>query len=376
MNLPEEIEGKITAILNIQDVQDDFPTYQKTIDRLRRQLICLSEDFAHSRHSESEYNDAYFAYNFPQNFMKTMLVVNRLFNLYEVSVPEDRLHILDLGCGDGAGMLGCYYGINKKSQNRLQFSLTGVDTSRTLLTRCKTLADWFRKTNSNIDVKISGESLQHFISRNQEKYDIVILANILTEIFQSEKIPVSFIKKIFHLLNRNGIIILIEPALKKLTTRLMQLRNEVIENELGSVLLPCLHSGSCPGLLRKNEWCHQSIRWNPPDYLKILNQKLYRKIEYLKFSYVVLKRGKNDPLEKNQYLVISRLSKEKGRKRFLICSEHGIIELVKLDRDTSLMNKEFDNVCLGDIVFINNAIKTKTPSWKVLKQTDIKRLDF
>ncbi|MEO0205218.1 MAG: small ribosomal subunit Rsm22 family protein [candidate division WOR-3 bacterium] len=339
-------------------------------------MVCLSEDFTHSRHSESTYNDAYFAYNFPQNFMKTMFVANRLYDFYNIPKTEDNLQVLDLGCGEGAGMFAYYYGLNKKLQGRVQFFLTGVDMSEKLLTRCETLANWFRKTNANINVKILQESLSHFVSTNQDRYDIVIIANVLTEIFQLDKIPISFIRTLFDLLQKNGIVVIIEPALKHLTRRLMQLRNELIEHGFGTILLPCLHNNPCPGLIRKNEWCHQSIKWQPPDYLKILNQKLYRKIEYLKFSYVVITKEKKQSIDKGKYLVISRLFREKGRKRCLICSEQGVVHLIKLDRETSLINEEFDDVCLGDIIQIENLTKTKSITWKVSRQTEIKRLDF
>ncbi|MEO0127903.1 MAG: small ribosomal subunit Rsm22 family protein, partial [candidate division WOR-3 bacterium] len=215
-----------------------------------------------------------------------------------------------------------------------------------------------------------------FIQRDKNNYDFIILSNALTEIFKSEKVPLSFIKSLFERLKKFGIIILIEPALKTLTRRLMKLHNDIIVNRIGFILSPCLHNSKCPGLHKKEEWCHQSIKWNPPEYLKMINQKLFRKIEYLKFSYLIISNYNFNSLPANHYPVISRLSIEKGRIKCFICTEGGIVELIRLNRERSVINESFDHVCMGDIIEINNPLMNKSKIWKISRDTNIKRLDF
>ncbi len=375
MRLPAEIEEKILCELGIPEIYDNRFIHQKKIEALRKQMVYLSSDFADASYTETKYCDAYFAYNFPTNFMKTLIIINKLHNLYGIPLPKDTLKILDLGCGDGAGMFGIFWGL-KELTVESKFSLTGVDLSGNLLNRCEKVGSWFEKNNSNVSIELVREPMSSFISRSRNEYDFIVLANVLTEIFPSGTIPASFVKSLHNRLTTDGLIIIIEPALRKLTRRLMQLHDDCIMDGSYYTLLPCLHNKSCPGLTRTNEWCHQSIKWIPPDYLKILNQKLFRKIEYLKFSYLILGNKCPNFIGENKYLVISRLAKEKGRKRCLLCSEYGIVELIRLNRDVESVNQEFDNVCMGDIIQIDNLNKLNPLCWKVSTDTRLKILDF
>jgi signal transduction histidine kinase/2-polyprenyl-3-methyl-5-hydroxy-6-metoxy-1,4-benzoquinol methylase len=356
MRLPAEIEEKILCELGIPEINDNQCIDQRKIETLRQQMVSLSSNFARASYTETKYCDAYFAYNFSQNFMKMLIIIDKLHNLYGIPLSKDTLKILDLGCGDGAGMFGIFWAL-KKLTAESKFCLTGVDLSRNLLNRCEKIGNWFEKNNSDLDIELVRETISSFISRSRNEYDFIVLTNVLNEIFPSESIPASFVKSLYNRLTTNGLIIIIEPALRKLTRRLMQLHDDCIIDGSCYTLLPCLHNKPCPGLTRTNEWCHQSIKWIPPDYLKILNQKLFRKIEYLKFSYLILGNKYHNFIDEHRYLVISRLAKEKGRKRCLLCSEYGIVELIRLNRDVESLNQEFDNVCMGDIIQIENLNK-------------------
>ena len=374
MKLPEEIERKILLELHLDGIYTNPEIYQEEIDKLRKELINQSCIFTLEYRVVKEYADAYFCYNFPQNFLKSFILAKKFFNIFKSFVPEE-IKILDIGCGDGAGMFGLYYFMHKQKP-KTKFQLTGVDINDIFLKRCEAMADWFKEKDSHIDVELVKESAQKFVQKDKKNYDFIILSNTLAEIFQSEKIPLSFIRSLLKHLKEKGVIIIIEPALKNLTRKLMELREDIITHKTGKILLPCLHNNRCPGLNKKEEWCHQSIKWIPSDYLKIINQKLFRKIEYLKFSYLIISSPKYNPPPYNFYPVISRLSIEKGRKRCLICTEDGIVELIMLNRERSLANGEFEQVSLGDIIEINEPVKIKFRIWKIGKDTGIKRLDF
>ncbi len=374
MNLPEEIEIKILSELDLEDINTNPDIYRKEINKLRKDLVNLSQVLFFECQVVKEFSDAYFCYNFPQNFMKSMMVTKKLFNLYKIAIPEE-IQILDIGCGDGAGMLGILYFLHKTKPS-CKFQLTGLDINDTFTKRCTSIVDFLKQRNFNINIELIIESAQKFIQKTKKKFDFIILSNALTEIFKSEKIPLSFVKLLLERLKRIGIIIIIEPALKTLTRRLMELHNDILVNRTGEILLPCLHNSRCPGLHKKGEWCHQSIKWIPPEYLKIINQKLFRKIEYLKFSFLIISNQKFNPPPSNLYPVISRLFIEKGRIRCLICTEVGIVELIRLNRERSIMNKSFDQISMGDTIEINNQLKIKSNIWKISSDTNIKRLDF
>uniref|UniRef100_A0A7C6EHZ6 Methyltransferase domain-containing protein n=1 Tax=candidate division WOR-3 bacterium TaxID=2052148 RepID=A0A7C6EHZ6_UNCW3 len=374
MKLPEEIERKILSELHLDGIYINPEIYQDEIDKLRRELINQSCIFTFEHRVVEEYADAYFCYNFPQNFLKSFILAKKFFNLFKSLIPDD-IKILDIGCGDGAGMFGLYYFMHKQEPES-RFQLTGVDINDIFLKRCRAMADWFKEKDPHIDVELVKESAQKFIQRNKKTYDFIILSNTLAEIFQSERIPLSFIGSLLKYLKETGFIIIIEPALKNLTRKLMELREDIITHKIGEILLPCLHNNRCPGLNKKREWCHQSIKWIPPDYLKIINQKLFRKIEYLKFAYLIISSPKYNLPTANFYPVISRLSIEKGRKRCLICTKDGIVELIMLNRERSLANEEFEQVSMGDIIEIDEPVKIKFRTYKIGKDTGVKRLDF
>ncbi|MGQ9665469.1 MAG: small ribosomal subunit Rsm22 family protein [bacterium] len=375
MKLPEEVENKILSELGISGIYNDPQFYSKKLDTLREKMVYLSQDFARLRATESRYQDAYFAFNFPQNFVKSWIIFNKIYKFYNVPLPKDTIKILDLGCGEGAAMLGLYYGL-KNIESGADLYFTGVDTDNNFLYRCRAMLEWLQNLYGNINFNTIKKSLLDFIIDNQDEYDIIIISNALAEIFSKNTIPTNFVRTVIRHLKKDGIFIIIEPALKSLTRRLMEYTNRLKVNNIGYILLPCLHHNPCPLLSKRNEWCHQSIKWTPPEYMNILNQPLYRKIEYLKFSYLVISVQDYDAIKDNKHLVISRLFKEKGRKRVLLCNKDGIVELVRLDRDKDRKNQEFDNISVGDIVQIEKELRKRQLFWEIISDTVIKRLDF
>jgi|UniRef100_A0A7V3RIJ1 ribosomal protein RSM22 (predicted rRNA methylase) len=370
MNLPEKIEFKILSEFGLEGLYENPNKYQDKLDLLRRAMVELSQGFMKRKFVESIYSDAYFCYNFPQNFQKTMITIKKLFSLYNITKFDDEINILDIGCGEGAGMFGIYYYLFQEGR-RYKFSLMGIDNTDIFLKRCKNLGEWFNSLNGGIHLELIKGDAFKIIHRINKEYDFIILSNSLNELYPSFKIQMNFIHKLIELLKNYGFIIIIEPALKVLARRLMELRNNL------NTLLPCLHSKPCPLLKNRSEWCHQSIRWTPPEYMKILNQKLYRRIEYLKFSYIVIGKERCQNRENSErYSVISKVFRDKGKKRCFVCTDEGVVELIRLDREISEENKDFDAISMGDIIELKNPTKVKPFSWRIGEGTVVKRLDF
>ncbi len=374
MKLPKEIERFICLELNILDKNKELSAYEKRIADLRKQMVMLSDNYTRSLVTDSKYADAYFTLNFPLNFMKSYFVTNRLINLFENLVSKNQMTILDLGCGEGGGMFGLFYALND-SQPNCSFTMTGVDISNRSNDRCRRLYDHLSKKFHNMAMQLITQSANSFIKKTNKIYDFVIISNALIEIFQSDTIPPNALNDILSLTSEDGILLIIEPALKKTTRRLMLLHDN-ITNDSSRILLPCLTNYPCPLLPKKHEWCHQSIQWTPPDYLQYINQSLYRKIEYLKFAYLVVSKHKYPLINADLYPVISRLYKEKGRKRCFICSKTGIVELMRLNRDQNSSNHDFDHFSIGDIIKIENVSRIRPLFWRITEKTRTKRLDF
>lgn len=375
MKLLLEIEHKILELIGMPELNwKSVRTHSKKLNRIRNQMYKLTDDFAKSSPTENKYSDAYFVYNFPMNFVKAMVLAKEVNFLYpQLFNNKDTIRILDIGCGEGAGMLGLYYGL----KNSIRFMLTGIDTSTKMLKKCKNMTRSLKNRDACVRIKLRRQDVSHgLLKKKINKYNIVIFANSLAEMFPGDNIPVIFIERILKSTDDDGVILIIEPATKYLSRRLMNLRNEIIRKHKAYVLLPCFHKNECPLMeIRKHkEWCHQSISWQPPDFMKILNQGLNREIGYLKFSYLVISKKDHKRNIDESFLVLSRLLKEKGKKKCFLCTPTGRIELVRLNKSKSQVNREFDRISKGDIISFTNVVQTNAYYWQITENTQIKIL--
>lgn len=99
-------------------------------------------------------------------------------------------------------------------------------------------------------------------------------------------------------LDEEGIVILVEPALKVQSRKLLELRREILKAvEDGSagfplqVLLPCLGHQACGALADPEDWCHEEVSWWRPPYFQRIDQMAGLDRRSLPFSYLVLARS-------------------------------------------------------------------------------------
>jgi ribosomal protein RSM22 (predicted rRNA methylase) len=337
----------------------------------------LAADFATSTPSESKYLDAYLAYNFPVNIVKTATVIKEIVLRYpDFILGKTGLSVLDIGCGGGAGIFGVYYAL-KDARGIRKFDVMAIDSSKTMLDRTQCLARWLRRHDPRISVRLFKHEIRGGLSStSKKKYDIILAVNSLAEIIQEDVIRNRFVKSLLNRLTHNGLVLIIEPALKKFSRRLMKLRDELVPQKDVQVLLPCLHDNPC-GLLKvgsRNEWCHQSLRWSPPDFLRLINQGLNREIDVLKFAYLVIAKRKNRSDWPKCYRVVSHLLREKGKSRCFICTPRGRVELVRLDKSRNLANAGFDRISKGVIVRIENVASRKEGYWQLTNGSSVEIL--
>ena len=379
MKLPGDVSAMILQGLAMPGLNHKTKfRYAPRLNKLRKQMMKLSDDFASNTSTESRNSDAYFAYNFPMNLMKTMTIVQQMKTWYRNFFVDKRHYsILDIGCGEGAGMLGFYYSFRDHEDIRA-FDLVGIDGSRKMLQRAKDLTARIRRKDRRLKVRLSNQRIDStYRCESKGRYDIILLLNSLAEIIRGEVIPTQFIKAVARCMADDGMIVIIEPALKRLARRIMRLHNALNKQKTLRVLLPCLHDNDCALLQVKNrnEWCHQSISWWPPDFLKIINQGLNREIDRLKFTYLVIVKSGSRLIRPKGYLAISQLLKEKGRKRCYLCTPKGRIELVRLNRARTDGNKSFDDIMKGSVLEVKDATIMKSGYWQVTGKTRISIVD-
>jgi ribosomal protein RSM22 (predicted rRNA methylase) len=264
-------------------------------------------------------------------------------------------------------MLGLYYALKDSKE----ISLHGIDISAVTLKKCRHVIEHVRPERIHLELRKHDAS--NGLLKTEHEYDVVVLANSLAEMFPDTAIPLRFVHRLFRNVHDAGIIIIIEPAIKQLARRLIDLRNEIIPDKKVHVLLPCLHDAECPlhEIRKHKEWCHQSITWQPPQFMDIINQGLHREISVLKFSYLVLAQENVLTTADDQYRVISNLLKEKGKQRFFICTRTGRVELVRLNRDRTECNSTFGHIKKGDVISCQHVTKRRTDYWQVVRASAI-----
>ncbi len=101
----------------------------------------------------------------------------------------------------------------------------------------------------------------------------------------------------FHL-EEEGIAVLVEPALKIQSRRLLELRKHLIAEFANprrkgkyQVLLPCLGHQLCGALANENDWCHEEITWWRPKYFRKIDDLAGLDRKTLPFSYLVVAKS-------------------------------------------------------------------------------------
>ena len=96
-------------------------------------------------------------------------------------------------------------------------------------------------------------------------------------------------------LENEGVVIWIEPALKKESRRLLEVRKELVKqiekgNQPFKILLPCLGHQACGALAAPEDWCHENVVWWRPPYLRKLDDMTKLDRKSLPFSYLVISK--------------------------------------------------------------------------------------
>ena len=108
----------------------------------------------------------------------------------------------------------------------------------------------------------------------------------------SRSSPIRPLVKIFEKM-RGGGILMVEPAERRSSQMLSQIRDEMIEAGVleakpTSIWGPCLHGGRCP-LATGRDWCHFSVPADVPGkWFKIFSKNLSSEKQWVKFSYIWL----------------------------------------------------------------------------------------
>ncbi len=311
-------------------------------DRLHQNVSELSNIFTtHRRRHFAHYEEdrasliAYGLFYFPQTFIRTRLILLELLER-GWTPPKDRpLRILDLGAGLGAASLSIAHLFSLFGHEQA-IEITAIDHSQeslSLMGRLKEIhgEHWEQvKLSSHVSNLRDEEIWKHSPA---EGWDLVVASFALNEAFF--QIPNDEIllwsKGVIDHLAPQGVFLIIEPAASQSGLALDGLRDTLLEENSAFIVSPCPHQERCPLRQQGKYICHDVRSWLPPDAILSLNQRLFRKINFLKFSFLALARKDYPSKEQDthHFRIVSPIYEERGKFAMMGCFQDGQLHKVE-----------------------------------------------
>ncbi len=230
---------------------------------------------------------AYFAFFFPQGYLKTYFVLKEMKSLLKERFSPPT--ITDLGAGLGASMLAA-------SEIFPQAVVKGVESARAAAEFARELTGLPILNKDFTKVNLEGE--------------LALAVSSLSEISR----PLALAQRLWK---GHRCLVVIEPGWSRGYSLIMKLSRKI-----GPPLLPC---GGFPCGLPRNDWCHAALPFRLPELTVRLNSLLRHKLKFLKFTYGVFCKGFS--LKGWGVRLRSPLIEEKGKSYYLACSQGKPIKL-------------------------------------------------
>lgn len=335
MNYPLELEA--FWIREARAVWGPLPE-ARLIERSRLRVQELSDRFTIDRRRAPEpYGDdpesraAYGLFFFPQTFARTQLVLRECGWPSPGNAP---LRVLDLGAGTGAACFAALAMLGARPSR-----LRAVDRSAGALQTLARLAAEQRALWPGAEVEPDQADLTDR-SDSSEPFDLILCSFALNEVAERDPAfdATAWVRRLLDGLAPNGLLALIEPALKSSAERLIAMRDALAASRAASIIGPCPHHAPCPMRAEGRFWCHEVRRWAPPPIAEKINRLLFRDLPNLKFSFLALKKEappRDEFRNLNRGRLVAPLTPQRGKFVTRICFADGTLRDVELlARDT------------------------------------------
>jgi ribosomal protein RSM22 (predicted rRNA methylase) len=320
---------------------------------------------------------AYQTYFLPPNRAKVKLALTELSRHPQELLRKDRLRILDLGSGPGTAVLGTLDFFSQQD-HRPFLEFTAQDQ---VAENLKEAARLFSNLQHGDDVVSTLTTIHSTIDKVESRldghYDIIMLSNLLNELYAHDAAKLSRRTELMaHLLGTfltpDGSCILVEPALQGTSRDLLLVRDALREQGF-TVYAPCLRQEPCPALLNPKDWCHEDIPWEAPPLIRTLDKLTGLRKDALKFSYLVLRLdgiSLSDVYGAQAFRVVSEPLVSKGKAEYYVCGAAGRKLITRLDKDRSPKNQAYSGLRRGDIVAFDG-LRDEGKRFKVEKGTRV-----
>jgi ribosomal protein RSM22 (predicted rRNA methylase) len=256
------------------------------------------------------------------------------------------LRLLDLGAGLGAATWGI-----ARALGRGEVHATLVDDDSKALALATAIAK--ERQNREGDVTVNIETVTRDVNAfDGGNFDLAIAQNVLTEIGASADADADRLQRWLSLVREDGSLVIVEPALKTRTRHLHEVRDRLASRGV-TIFAPCLHARPCPMLKKPEDWCHEDLAIDLPEWLVPLAREAGLRWQGLTFSYLVLRRDSvrlASRLPAGAFRAVSRLVATKGKKELQLCGARVFVDARRLDRDESPQNEAWDSIQRGDLL--------------------------
>lgn len=341
-NITQKLENILPKLITLWHGKKNSPVLNRDeLNKITKAVKVLSKGLTEERVfiGEKYLNDphflgAYLLYYFPISFVQSLFALSLLSFKPKTA--------LDIGAGPGPVSLAL-------SESGVE-KIVATDQSKPALKLAENIFKTFGKTLATKSFDLTKNP-----DFGNEKFDIITFGHVINELWSNNedkiKLRFDFIEKKMELLNKEGLALIIEPALQKTARDMIKLRDLFLENGY-HVLYPCIYKKNCPCLLTDNATCHSEINWQKPKMIENIAKEAGFKKESLKMSVFII--GKKESIYQlknndNFYLVVSdRMLSKSGKFRYIICGNEGRISLSMKKNINYSFKDNFLNLKRGD----------------------------
>jgi len=188
-------------------------------------------------------------------------------------------------------------------------------------------------------------------------FDTIVVGHLLNELPAAE--AEALCNALLDRLAPNGDLVLIEPALRETSRRLLGLRDRLVAGGI-VVKAPCLFRGGCPALVRESDWCHAERPLVAPQLVAELARAAALHRDSVKMTYLILAAPGSSwpgPATGPVFRMVSEQLPEKGKTRLFGCGPDGRLPLVLPDKRVSDDTRAFLSLRRGDLFSTNDLVQ-------------------
>ncbi|MEY4033064.1 MAG: hypothetical protein RL492_258 [Verrucomicrobiota bacterium] len=285
----------------------------------------------------------------PQSYTRTAFALSYALDFRGWRPPQDRARVLDLGSGPGSCGVSVAHRLLADGAQRV--SLHALDKSPSALVALEDFAE--ATLGKRVDVSTRVGDASRPAAWPAETFDVIVAGFVLNELKELDADGMMrWVAELKRRLHPDGLLIILEPALRVTAERLQRLSDRVAAEGLLTRLGPDLDALPCPQLAQGLHWTHEARHWHAPASTEFVNRKLHRDLREVRFSFALFSNQVTPPLDPAAVRVVSDVQIIKGMLRF-IGIHRGTLQTVEVPtrglskHEVKLLAETFER---GDII--------------------------